>query len=187
MNRRVSILTLAALLVGGCGVPVDEAPRPLHAPPRPFTSPVGSGAVPTEGRADEPFCFVRDDRLRTVMRRVDYLPDVETHLQHLLAGPGSAERDAGFTSALTGTAAVAGARLSGGVAEVEVGGAGYETRRSDEILAFGQIVCTLTNRADVHGVSFRRDGQPVDVPRADGSLSRAPLTAADYAPLIVRR
>ncbi|MEU2611037.1 GerMN domain-containing protein [Micromonospora sp. NPDC007271] len=187
MRRRVSSLICAVFLLAGCGVPVDDAPRPVQSPPGPLPSPVGGGAASNAGRANESLCFVRGDRLVTVVRRVDYLPDVDTHLRHLLAGPGNMERDAGFTSALTGTASVAGAQLSGGVADVEVGGAGDETGRSDEILAFGQIVCTLTSRADVHGVTFRRDGQPLEVPRADGSLSRLPLTATDYAPLIGRR
>ncbi|MEU8262573.1 GerMN domain-containing protein [Micromonospora sp. NPDC048999] len=187
MNRRVSIMAVAALLLAGCGVPVDEAPRRVPGPPRAYRTPAGDGAESNAGRVNESLCFVRDDHLRTVVRRVDYLPDVDTHLRHLLAGPGDAERDAGFTSALAGTTSVAGARLSGGVAEVEVGGASDETGRSDQILAFGQIVCTLTTRADVHGVTFRRDGQPLEVPRADGSLSRVPLTATDYAPLIGRR
>ncbi|MFJ8577855.1 GerMN domain-containing protein [Micromonospora sp. NPDC093277] len=187
MIRRVLIVAVAALLLTGCGVPVDDAPRRAAGRPGPFNSTASGGADSNAGRANESLCFVREDRLGTVVRRVDYLPDVDTHLRHLLAGPGNTERDAGFISALTGTASVAGARLSGGVAEVEVGGAGDETGRSDQILAFGQIVCTLTSRADVHGVTFRRDGQPLDVPRADGSLSRLPLTAIDYAPLIGRR
>ncbi|MFU8850869.1 GerMN domain-containing protein [Micromonospora sp. SL1-18] len=187
MNRGVPIVALAALLLAGCGVPVDEVPRRAPGRPGAYASPVGGGALPNAGRVNETLCLVRDDRLRTVVRRVDYLPDVDTHLRDLLAGPGDGERDAGFTSALAGITSVAGARLSAGVAEVEVGWAGDETGRSDQILAFGQIVCTLTSRADVHGVTFCRDGQPLDVPRADGSLSRVPLTAADYAPLIVRR
>ncbi|MEU3453503.1 GerMN domain-containing protein [Micromonospora sp. NPDC006766] len=187
MNRRVSIVAVAALLLAGCGVPVDEEPRRVPGPPRAYSPPAGDGAASNAGRVNESLCFVRDDRLRTVVRRVDYLPDVDTHLRHLLAGPGDAERDVGFTSALAGTTSVAGARLSGGVAEVEVGGPSDETGRSDQIVAYGQIVCTLSSRADVHGVTFSRYGQPLAVPRADGSLSVVPLTATDYAPLIGRR
>ncbi|MEU4366609.1 GerMN domain-containing protein [Micromonospora chersina] len=188
MRRRWLTLILAVLVCAGCGVPVDDAPRRVAVPPGPFAAPTASAASPGVGRVAEPFCFVRDDQLVRVARPVDYLPDIATHLDHLLAGPArSAPREAGLTSALTGTALQLRARLTGGTAEVEVAGPADETGRSDEILAFGQIVCTLTSRADVHAVSFRRDGQPLEVPRADGSLTTDPLGAADYRALIAAR
>lgn len=177
----------AVLVCAGCGVPVDDAPRRVAVPPGPFAAPTASAAPPGVGRVAEPFCFVRDDHLVRVVRPVDYLPDISTHLDHLLVGPAKSAREAGLTSALTGTALQLGARLTGGTAEVEVAGPADETGRSDEILAFGQIVCTLTSRADVHAVSFRRDGQPLEVPRADGSLTTDPLGAADYQALMTAR
>jgi spore germination protein GerM len=132
-------------------------------------------------------CLVRDDRLVPVERRVDGTPTVDAQLQHLLAGPTAAERDSGLSTALPGAVAVAAARPRGTEVEVDVGETGDETGRSDEVLAFGQIVCTLTARSDVDTVAFRRDGAPLGVPRADGALSRRPLTAADYAGLIAPR
>jgi hypothetical protein len=54
--------------------------------------------------------------------------------------------------------------------------------RSDEVLAYGQMVCALTSQgADVGTVSFASGGQPLAVPRADGSLVAGALTIADYA------
>ncbi|MGC1214799.1 MAG: GerMN domain-containing protein [Micromonospora sp.] len=187
MSRWSRSLLLVVVLLAGCGVPVDGSPREVQAPPGPFPTPVTSSPTGSAGRVDETLCFVREDRLEQVVRRVDVLPPVDVHLQHLLAGPAGPERDNGLTSALTGTVVVAGARVSGSLAEVDVREAADETGRSDEVLAFGQLVCTLTGREDVDRVSFRRDGQPLDVPRADGSLSREPLTAADYGPLLRRR
>ncbi|WBB68473.1 GerMN domain-containing protein [Micromonospora sp. WMMD812] len=186
MRARFLPLALAVLL-GGCGVPADEVPRPVRVPPGPFPVPVTVSPTTSEGRVDETLCFVRDDRMVRVLRRTDSLPSVDVHLQHLLAGPGAQERDDGLSSALTGTVTLAGARLDGGVAEVDVRAVGDETGRNDGVLAFGQIVCTLTARGDVDRVSFRRAGQPLDVPRADGSLTREPLTAADYAVLTLDR
>lgn len=185
MRRRLILpLILAVGLLPGCGVPVDDAPRTVQVPPGPFPTPVIGSATAPAGRVDEPLCFVRDDRLDCVVRRVGVLPGVDVHLQHLLAGPVETERGSGLTSALPGTVTVAGVRLTGAVAEVDVREAGEGTGRSDEVLAFGQIVCTLTGRDDVDAVLFRRDGQPLDVPRADYSLSREPLTAADYGSLV---
>ncbi|MEV0154221.1 GerMN domain-containing protein [Micromonospora sp. NPDC050686] len=174
-------------MVAGCGVPVDAAPRPVQAPPGPFpTSGSGSPSVAT-GQEDETLCYVRDDGLDIVVRRVQALPGIDVHLQRLLAGPTAPERDRGLTSALPGTLTVSGVRLTGTLAEVTVQPVGDEIGRSDEVLAFGQIVCTLTRRGDVSGVTFRRGDRLLEVPRADGSLTRQPLTAADYQPLLRRR
>jgi hypothetical protein len=75
-------------------------------------------------------------------------------------------------------------RRSGAVAVVDIGDGPPEAGRTDEILAFGQIVCTLAARSDVNGVVFVRGDQPLEVPRSDGSLSSGPVTAANYADLI---
>lgn len=187
MRRGRWFLICAVLLTTGCAVPADDAPRRVSVPPGPFASPVADIAPTGGGRVAEPFCFVRDDRLVRVVRPVEYLPDIATHLGQLLAGPTTADRDAGLHSTLIGTALGVDGRLAAGVAEVEVAGAADESARNDEILAFGQIVCTLTSRADVQAVSFRRDGQPLEVPRADGSLTTGLLGAADYRPLMAAR
>lgn len=184
--RRPLAAVLLVVLLGGCGVPVDDRPRPVSAPPGSFPAATGTATTDPDGRVDETLCFVRDDGLAAVTRRVDGLSGVDTHLQHLLAGPDDAERERGLSTALPGTITVAGASATGTVVTIDVREAGEETGRSDEVLAFGQIVCTLTQRADVDSVAFRRDGQPLEVPRADGSLSALPLTAADYRPLLRR-
>jgi hypothetical protein len=187
MTRRLLPVLLAVALLSGCGVPVDDEPRRVQAPPGGFPTPAGTATAEPDGRVDEPLCFVRGDGLAVVARRVDGLPGVDEHLQHLLAGPDGVERDHGLATALPGTVAVAGATLAGTVATVDVRQAGAETGlRNDEILAFGQIVCTLTQRPDVDSVGFRRGGQPLEVPRADGNVSTLPLTAADYRPLLGR-
>ncbi|MGC4897077.1 GerMN domain-containing protein [Micromonospora sp. DT31] len=184
--RRLLPALVVAALLAGCGVPVDDEPRLVQPPAGPFPSPAGTTTADPDGRVDEPFCFVRGDELVVVNRRVEGLPGVDTHLQHLLAGPDGGERRRGLATALPGTVSVAGATLSGTVATVDVREAGEEIGRSDEVLAFGQIVCSLTQRPDVYGVAFRRGGQPLEVPRADGSVSALPLTAADYRPLLSR-
>lgn len=187
MRRSCLVALCVVVLAAGCGVPVDDAPRPVPVPPGPFANPAPDATATGSGQSEEPLCFLRDEHLVRVVRPVDYLPDVATHLGQLLAGPTEADRDAGLTSALTGRAVRTGGPPTGGVAEVEVAEAADETGRSDEILAFGQIVCTLTSRADVHSVTFRRDGRPLEVPRADGALTTDPLTAADYRSLMTAR
>lgn len=181
MKAHLAVAMLLVLLAG-CGVPTDDQPRAVEAPYGLFPTPSTAVSDPA-GRFTEALYFVRDDRLVLVRRRLDVLPTVDQHLEHLLAGPNEAERAEGLATALFGAVTVAGIRLTGTRAEVDVPSVAEGAGRSDEVFAFGQIVCTLTARPEVDSVSFLRDGAPLGVPRADGSLSPGPLTAADYVEL----
>ena len=105
-------------------------------------------------------------------------------LTDLLAGPSDGERAAGITSALLGANVVSGAHLSDGHAIVELSATIENSARNDDVLAYAQLVCTPAGRADANGVTFTHNGQPVGVPRADGSLTQEPLTADDYIALL---
>lgn len=183
MNRRLgSLLVLALLSLTGCGVRPESEPRDLDPPPGPQPVIVTSTSSAAEGgTAAEPLYFVRTDRLVAVIRRIRVAPSVQEHMGHLLAGPSEAERRVGLSSTLNGNIDVDGVELTAGRATVEVGD--DLSGRTDDVLAFGQIVCTLTARPDVATVSFQRDGEALGVPRADGQLSTSGLTAADYTPL----
>jgi hypothetical protein len=170
---------LVILLAAACGVPGEERARPVDPPAGPFTATPAAPTTDPYGSVAEVVCLVRDDALVAVVRRVAVLPPVEDHLGQLVAGPTEAERAAGLTSALTGSR-VAAVALADGEARIELKG-DEDVARSDDVLAFGQVVCTLTTRPDVARVVFRRGERAVAVPRGDGSLSDAPLTASDYA------
>ncbi|MDI5938660.1 MULTISPECIES: GerMN domain-containing protein [Micromonospora] len=191
MSRRAARALLSALVVActvaACGVPAEDTPRAVEAPPGPFPSPATVDGPATVGPVTVTLCFVRDDRLVPVDRRVGRPLDAEDQLRDLLAGPSAVERDSGLTSALPGAIGAGVVGVADGQARVRVDGTGDDTGRSDEVLAFGQIVCTLAARDDVDAVAFLRDGRPLGVPRADGSLSAQPLTPADYAALTATR
>lgn len=186
MNRVLTAVVgaLVATALGGCGIPADDAPRAIVPPPGPFQglAPVES-TVTGRGTVAEQLYLVKDDKLVSVVRWLPAAPTIDTHVADLLAGPTDPEQDADLTSALTGTTIIADVSLNDGAATVDVGDLA-DTGRNDQVLAFAQIVCTLTTRPDVTSVSFLQDGQRLGVPRADGSLSRGPLTATDYASLI---
>jgi hypothetical protein len=188
VTRRIGTFAVAvafaAALAGGCGVAAEKTPREIEPPPGPFPTFAGATADPV-GDADvaERLCFVRDARLAAVTRRVTTAPTVDEQFAHLLAGPTEAERDQALTTALTGRPTVSHTPGST-VVTVELSAAGVGAGRSDEAVAYGQIVCTLAGRSDVSGVIFTRDGQRRGVPRGDGSLSDGPLNAADYAAIM---
>lgn len=151
----------------------------IGSPPAPAATGNSAGTVV------EQLYLVRDEQLVAVERRVDSPVEVAALLSALVSGPTDLESGEGLTSALQGSDLIAGVQLVAGTAEVsfrpQPGG------RTDDILAIGQIVCTLDARTDVDTVRFLRDGQVLKVPRADGLLTELPLTFADYRPLLTRR
>jgi spore germination protein GerM len=185
----VAVIRFAVVLVvsatPACGVPAEDDPRPIEGATAGTSSAPGQPAGMESGPAVETLYFVRNSSLVAVRRAGPRLPSVETQLEHLLAGPTDPEHQNGLSSALTGLGITAQVRIDGTAAVVDVGNRPDRAGRSDEVLAYGQIVCTLTAGPDVETVIFQSDGQPVDVPRADGSLGRRPLAAADYASLVV--
>ena len=176
-------LLVTVVVATGCGVPIEPEPRPIEPPRSPFPG-LASGAPVEPGPASERLCLVRNGLLAAVSRSVPQQISTRQHLELLMQGPNDAERAAGYTSALPGTTDVRNLTQARGIVTIDIGERPAEAGRSDTVLAFGQIVCTLTTRPSVAAVQFTHNGQPLGVPRADGSLSRAPLTAADYATLL---
>ena len=173
---------LAVLLVAGCGVPVDRAPRELGGSRVAYGS--AAPAPDRFGPAVERLYLVRDGKLVRVVRRTPAARTPDEMVRDLVAGPTRDEQRDGLTSALA-QMRVGATTVSQRRAAVEIGAPPVPGARSDEALAYAQIVCTLTSQgAEVGTVSFTRDGATLAVPRGDGSLSPAPLTIADYADLI---
>jgi spore germination protein GerM len=162
-------------------VPVDAEPRRLGEPGRVDAS--GGPAPNAAGSTVLRLYLVRDGRLVRVPRRVPAPLTASQQLDSLLAGPTAEESDDGLSSALS-TMTVTDLSLADRRATITLGDRSGQAFRSDEVLAFGQIVCTLTSLPDVGTVSFMADGAPLWVPRADGSLADTPLTIADYSGLL---
>lgn len=175
-------LALVALALVGCGVPPDDRPRALD----PAQAP--AGALPSAGPAPETggderveLYFLRGEQVVPVTRPVAMPTSVPVLLELLLAGPTATEKQAGATSLIPATLSIDAVEQQGTVAVVTLRGRQDQVR--PQALAFAQIVATLTpERAS--GVRFRLDGADLPVPRADGSLTDAPVSRADYAPLL---
>ncbi len=180
MLAATGVMSLAA-----CGVPIDSAPHPVELPGS-ISMPGPSQTTASQGPLTETLYLVKDGHLVGVTRHLPQHPSAEEQLAHLLAGPTGAERQQGLSSALGGIDLRLGVQVRDRRAVVELATSIEGTGRTDDILAFAQIVCTLTARDDIGSVTFTRAGQQVEVPRADSSLTRDPLTAADYTPLITK-
>ncbi|MEU8238328.1 GerMN domain-containing protein [Actinoplanes missouriensis] len=183
-GRWIAAVTTAFVALTACGVPAQEEAHPVTLPRRPLNVGATSAAAPPVGEVALVLCLIHDNRLTQTVRRIDAPPDPQRHLDQLVTGPTASEQAQGLSTALATTALTVRIPEGETTAVVEVSEAGEGTARSDEVLAYGQIVCTLTSRADIGAVAFLRGGQPLQVPRGDGTLASGPLRAADYRTLI---
>ncbi|MEU8817138.1 GerMN domain-containing protein [Actinoplanes sp. NPDC048796] len=176
---RLTGTLVGVALLAACGVPAEDSPHPVELPRAPLIE-SGAPAVTPAGEVAHVLCLVRGERLVQSVRRAPAYPSVQQQMNDLITGPTPAESASGLSTALGGLTVVAtegpGARVTVEVPAAEA--------RQDDILAYGQMVCTLTARPDVGAVSFTREGRGLEVPRADGTLTEGPLTSGDYAALV---
>ena len=170
------------LLVAGCGVPLDEEPRALD----PADAPFGVLEQPTpdaQGDGRVALYFVRGEEVVLQPRAVERSTSIEELLDLLLAGPTPEQVAAGTSSAIPTGLEVEDVEVgSNGVAVVTL--AGDDQQLGTSPLGFAQIVATLTAPGRAEAVRFRLDGQDLQVPRGDGSLTSDPVDRSDYADIL---
>jgi hypothetical protein len=183
---------LAVLGLAGCGVPSSSEPRVIASVPHDLLSP--GTAAPTRpsapaGAGPRAYLVVGDDRLTPVEADPtgeDTASAVRGVLARLGSGPTDTERTAGLSTALGPEVTLALAQVSGGRAEVDVGGA--QVASPERLpLAVGQVVLSVTSVPGVSSVVLRQDGEPIEAPLPGGARTALPLTAADYSGLVARR
>jgi len=179
----MAALTLPA--AGGCGIMPESKSEPIQPPPGiAVTTPSQTPDATPSGRTPEYLYLVKDDNIVRVTRHVTVTPTIDSVLKDLFAGPDDTETAGGYTSALLGPSVVNSVKIDGGQAVVALAAPVADDARNDVILAYAQLVCTLTALPQITGVTFTNNGEPTSVPRGDGSLSGLPLTAIDYADLL---
>ena len=189
MRRPASVvaLVLAAALASGCGVSAqgDATVAGDDAVPFGLLDPTEEPLVPpATGPIADPvgLCFVREGRLAVVLTSLSAPISLLDAVKALVVPPAGI--DPPVRSAVTGEAVVHDAKLTSGVAQVDLGQRVAELSGEEQLLAVAQIVCTLTGRPGVGQVSFTLDGVPLAVPKGDGSLVTSPVSRDDYASLL---
>jgi spore germination protein GerM len=188
MRRRwLRWLSLALVLaVAGCGITPEKTATPVQPPRGPFQAVTSATPAPTStGPVPETLYLVREGALVPQVRHIAAETSIEELINDLLAGPTEVESATGLSSALVGVTVLT-VHVDYGLVTVDLAAPIDGSGRNDELLAYAQVVCTLTARREVRGVAFTRAGRPIDVPRGDSSVSPGPLTASDYANLIAR-
>ena len=191
---RVVLAAATLLLPCACGLPRDGAATsvPATAVPYNLLSPAPSDAstpTPTE-RTTAPRLYlvnVEDElvpaRTPVAAQGLDAIENLL--LERLTAGPTERQRGLGLASALPPGTRIRLVRTDGGTATIEVQRGPQEPSADRLPLAVGQVVLTATSVQGITTVQLTRDGRPVEVPLPGGALTSAPLTAADYASLVV--
>lgn len=177
----VVLVTLSAAACGvrtGDGVDIadaDDVPFGLLEPDRaPIAgSPEGSAVI-------DVFFLDRDqERLVPVTRRVRSA-GVQSIVAELEAGPSDAESSLGLHSALTDVEVISTVDVDGSTATVDLAGSFTELSGADQLTAIAQLVLSLTQRPGIDQVAITVDGDRVEVPRADGTLTSDALDRRDY-------
>ena len=182
------------VVLAGCGVPGDEAPRALSAgqvDPRLLAEPSPTSTPKPTGRSayEVPF-VIGDDSLKLTRSPVAPGPapqQVTQLLAALAAGPDDAEHAQGLSTALPSDATLKLAGLDHGEAAVEINSGAKDSDPRRLPLSVAQVVLTVTSHPDVHAVRIFSNGQPVEAPLPNGDIVHRALTARDYASLVAFR
>jgi spore germination protein GerM len=177
---------LVALAAAACGVSVEDEPRVADDESVPFAllSPNAPTLVPpATAAASEPVTlfFIAADKLRGVERPLDSPVSIADVVTALSEPP---QDDTSLRSAVGSPPLVAGLKLAAGVAQIDLAPSVASLGGDTQLLAIAQLVCTLTARPGIGQVSFTLGGQPVDVPRGDGTLTSGAVSRDDYTQLL---
>lgn len=193
--RTMALIALASLGATACGVPGTSGAQRIDARDLPdgLRQPVTTTTTPpTTAPTPQLPVIVYFITNTTLQPWPDTVPstDLDVVLSRLERGPTPAQARDGARSALTVTAPLLRSSVDGSTASIELDSAAFaRIPAADQILALGQIVLTATAPRLAGGNKIRRvrltvRGQPITVPRADGTLTKGPLTAKDYEPLL---
>lgn len=183
--RRPLLVLLTCGLAAGCGVPADDEPRALDRAAAPFSVfETRPPAQPDNGEVQAELFLVREGQLQSVQRQVPLPGSALQVLEQLLGGPTGPESETGLSTALPSGLTVEELEVDDGIAVVSLEGFDEQVR-TDQVVAFAQIVATLVARPDIDGVRFRARGRDLQVPRGDGSLTDAPVNRESYAEQLV--
>ena len=183
---RTRLTAMALILLSGCGVSMPDSPSTAGPEDVPYElldeTRSTSTTLPELIASPVTIWLVGADQIVPVAREVVGRPRVERSLALLREGPTDSEALLGLRSAVTGDAVVDSV-VSSGVARVSLSAAFAASPPREQLLGLAQIVYTITEVPGTEVVTFELDGQAIDVPRSDGSVSDGPVTRRDYASL----
>lgn len=171
---------------GACAVPLEDDAHVIPGEEFPYdldATPGTDASVEATGSGSATVFLLRDDELVEVPRAVADPADLTGLLTELTSSLTPAETAQGLRRALNDTSLLGGVDRTGRVATVELHPGFDLLVPHEQQLALAQIVYTLTERDEVDRVQFSREGEPLTIPTATGSLVNGPVSRYDYRSL----
>jgi spore germination protein GerM len=175
----------ACLAFAGCGNGTQDRPVALDRDAVPFglldetSTTTPTTTVPTTRYAFVVY-FRGDDGLAQAIRTSSSPPDAKVVTAALLAGPTRAEVQIGMRTAIPPGAVLGVRKVAGKMATVDLGRPFLQISGAEQKVALTQIVFTMTRLQGVTQVRFLLEGDPVSVLRANGTVTRLPVSRSDY-------
>lgn len=189
MIRPLSSLLIIIVLAAGCGVPVDREAKAVSDVPfglldlEQVESPEDPG--PPEGLATQIYLVDPSGNLLVGVERRLADTSLPSVVDSLLSGPTRAESRDGLSSAFPDQPGLINkVELVEGVAGIDLAQSFTSSEGIRQRLSIAQLVLTLTARPGVGRVSFTLEGQPIDVPRGDGTLAAGSVSRDSYRELM---
>ncbi len=186
-----TVLALVLLMVTACGVPSQDRPTVIESTTVPFGLLQAAGDEPgpqtDDGRVVRArVYFVRDDALVGVDRALPVRLTkhrASAVMTILMSGPDPTEQVRGLGTAIPPTLRLKIQAVRGPLAVIDLAGDSARVTAAESPLTIAQIVLSVTSLPGIDEVRLTRDHEPLDAPRADGSLTAKSLTAEDYQSL----
>jgi hypothetical protein len=187
VSRGRTLVLTAALVVGAsllasCGVDTggsaDRAPS--ENVPFGLLEPEPRAASGNTGRPATIYLYdSASGRLQAVVVNLPstFVKDVLVALQEPPADDAASDNPLGDADVIRSVSS------SRGVVTVDLSEAFSELSSTSQLIALAEIVYTATARPGVGQVAFTQEGQPIAVPKGDGSLEDDPVTRSDYPDL----
>jgi Sporulation and spore germination len=169
------------LLLTGCAIQPDSAPRDIPEDLVERETPVGTPAGGAARGSDRIYLLAPDGAeqpLRTVQR--DTNNDAQTLLSELINGPNPGELEAGYRTAIPENLELRSVGVDDGVVQVDLSDALLDLSGGDLTRAVAQVVFTSSEIPGAESVLIRVDGATQEWPDGSGAQHRGPLTTYDF-------
>jgi hypothetical protein len=181
----VSVILVAVVMaaLGGCGVPVEDAARAQD--PLPSPSQVDGQDPQAPSVLPVVIYLASEGQLVPVLRSVESGDQATGILEALVMGPSARESEAGLSSPVAATDALASEApvLVDDAVTVTLASGFADLPLQRQVLGLGQVVLSLTEGVARVVIFVDASGDRVAVPIADGTIVGRPLQRVDYASL----